>query len=287
MSFGRICTLRIGEYEIKHRSSNDLRVAFQIDRDKTRDPNAAVISVWNLASETRSRLEDTPRLFCELSAGYADDGEHRIFSGVLLGAESFRDGASWVTSMDLGDDGETPSALAVISRTFAEGTQIATVLEDLVKAAGLKTSGLSSVSSFARLAGSATLPRPWTASGQALGALHTFCRSLGFQYSIQVQDVVFLGLGRGTQGSGPLLRSENIEGPITIDAEGTVSFTCRMVPDLVPGSPLRLETSKVSGDYAAIVTQHTGDTHGSNWSVIVEADPLDAVKTKGLRVVSS
>lgn len=285
MSYGRICTLRIGEYEIRHRSSLDLRIAFSVDRDKTRDPNAAMVSVWNLSPETRGRLEDTPRLFCELSAGYQDEGEHRIFSGVLLGADSSRDGAGWVTTMELGDDGETPSALATIARTFPEGMQIATVLSELVKACGIKTTGLSSASSYARLAGSATLPRPWTASGQALGALHAFCRSLGFQYSIQNQAVVFLGLGRGTSGSGPLIRSENIEGPVTIDAEGTVAFSCKMIPDLVPGSPLRLDADRVQGDYAAIVTQHTGDTHGAQWSVLVEADPLDRVKTKGLRVV--
>lgn len=285
MSYGRICTLKIGTYLIQHRSSVDLRIAFQVNRDKTRDPNDATISVWNLSPETRGRLEDTPRLFCELSAGYEDDGEHRIFSGVLLGAESVRDGAGWVTTMELGDDGETPSALATIARTFPEGMQISTVLLELVKACGLETTGLSSVSSYARLAGSATLPRPWPASGQALGALHSFCRSLGFQYTIQDQKVVFLGLGSGVGGSGPLIRSENIEGPVALDAEGTVSFTCRMLPDLVPGSGFRLDCEKVQGDYAAIVTKHVGDTHGAPWSVVVEGDPLDRVKTKGLRVV--
>ncbi len=286
MSFQRICTVRIGSVEIVHRSSEDLRIAFDISRDKSRDPNSGMVSIWGLAKTTSAELERNPRLFCELSCGYADEGESRIFTGVVLGAHTMREAdGGWVTTAELGDDAEIKSSIAMIARTFPTGTPFATVITEIVKAAGLKTKGIASLNSYARLAGSATLPRPWPAFGQALGCLHSICRSLGFQYTIQDQEVIFFGLGKGIGNSAPVIRSENIHGSVSIDAEETISFSCGMIPDLVPGKALRMDARDISGDYVAISTKHTGDTHQGDWVVSVEADPFSKVKTKGLRVV--
>lgn len=284
MSYGRRLTLDVGGVRIEHSGTGGLRVAFEVERDKSRDPNSASVTIWNLAPATREAFEDSPRLFCELSAGYADQSVASLFRGVLLDVENIRDGSSFATTLTLGDDGEAKTALRRIHRTFPAGMLVSTVLRELVKATGLKGGNLEQASGRARLAASAELPRAHLATGSALGELAHFSRSLGFEWTIQDQEIVFLGLGKGTAGSGPLITSSNVEGSPALDGEGNVSFDTRLIPDLIPGRPFRLETERVSGLFVATRTKHMGDTHGGDWSIGVAGEPFESSIARGLVV---
>lgn len=285
MSFGRRLTLDVGGFRIRHAGPRDLRVAFAVERDKSRDPNAAVVQVWNLAPETRAELIEKPRLFCKLSAGYADEGEHVIFVGVLLHVESRRDGASNVTEMHMGDESEQRTALQRIHRTFPAGTPVATVLRELVKATGLEQGNTAAASIEARIAGSLGLPRPYTASGQALSELNAFARALGFDWTIQDRKVFFTGLSSGVLGTGPVLRADTgLEENPTVDGEGRVSVLTWMIPDLLPGHPFSIQSETLRGLYVADTTRHFGDTHGADWSVAIEGVPFEQFISRGLKV---
>ncbi len=283
MSFGRKAVLVIGDKEIRSDASLDLRIAFDVLRDKSRDPNDATIQVWGLSEATRAQFEEAARIPCDLSAGYADEGISRIFSGVLLDAVSVKEGADWVTTFSLGDDGPAKAALKRVQRRFGVGTPVATVLRELVKATGLGPGNTTIAARDARLGGGAQLTRPWTASGSALQALQSFSRSIGLSYSIQDGGVLFLGVAPALLGRGPVITGDNVQAP-TLDANGAATFVCRLLPDLIPGMPLRLDTDRVKGDFAAISTQHFGDTHGADYSVKVTADPISRIMKEGLRV---
>ena len=223
-------------------------------------------------------------MFCELEVGYADEGSHNIFRGVLLDVQSMREGPEFVTTVTLGDDGEQKTAGLRIHKMFPKLTPIASVLGDLVKATGLEGGDLATASAKARLAASTTLQRPFLASGQALGELHAFTRSVGLEWSLQDQKIVFAGLGPGGSGSGPLIQGQNVAESPTTDAEGSVTFVSRMIPDLVPGRPFKLDTESTQGLYVCTESRHFGDTHGADWSVEVTGDPFSVSVDRGLVV---
>lgn len=284
MTFSRRLTLDIGNARIKHDSSASLRVSFSIERDKSRDPNSAEIQIYNLAPSTRSQLSEKPRVACRLSAGY-DGSEADLFLGVLLHVVHVKEGTDWITSCLLGDEDESRTALRRIHRTFPKGTPNATVLSELVKATGLKQGNTGEASVEARLIGKLTLPRPWLATGSALGELNAFARSLGFDWTIQDGAVLFTGLSAGTAGTGPLISAATgLEATPSVDADGIVTATSRLIGDLVPGRPFQLDSQAVSGLYIAQKTKHVGDTHGAEWSVTVEGVPFAAQVKKGLIV---
>lgn len=283
MSYGRSIVLRIGDREIVSRGGGDLRVHFDVRRDKSRDPNDATIQIWNLAATTRAEFEKRARLFCELRAGYEDESIHRVFSGVLLDVVTTYEGPDVITTCTLGDDAaKLAAAVARLHRTFPTGTPVGAVLRELVKATGLGPGNLPQFEQQARLNKSQTLQRPWSTNGSALQELHTFARSLGWQYTIQDQSVQFLGV-EPPSGSGALITSQNAQTP-TRDAEGTISFTCRLIPELIPGSPVRLDMRDIKGDFAVIQTRHYGDTHSGDFAIDVQADPFSRIISKGLRV---
>ena len=283
MSFNRRAELTVGDAKIFGGEFGQLRMAFQVSRDKSRDPNDATIQVWNLSPSRRAAFEGAERIACELKAGYEDESIHRIFSGVLLDATSEREGPDWVTTFSLGDDGPEKAVTQRIQRKFAAGTEVSTVLRELVRATGLKPGNLSAAVKEARFGGATTLTRPWTAGGAALGELHAFARSVGLQYTIQEGEVRFLGFEPPNNGRGPIITGENVQPP-SIDAEGNVKFVCRMLPDLVPGVPVRLDTQKVSGDFVALKTQHVGDTYGSDWAVDVLCAPISAIISQRVKI---
>ena len=284
MSYGRRLQLGIGDTLIEYNSSRDLRVAFDVTRSKTRDPNAAAIQVHNLNPATRGALEQQERASCELSAGYADESTHVIFAGVLLHIESYRADGGIVTDLQLGDDTEQKAAIPRIHKNFPTGTPISNVLQDLVSATGLKGGNFAEAAPFARLVGGTALQRPWFASGQALSELHAFARSLGFQWTMQDQQVIFTGLGRGTGGSGPVFTGDNVPETPQIDADGLITLTGRLVPELVPGRPFEVDTAEVQGRFVATDTRHYGDTSGTDWSVFVTGEPFDRAVSDGVQV---
>jgi hypothetical protein len=283
MSYGYSAELLLGDLKISFGGPSDLRMSFDVKRDKSRDPNDATIRIWNLAPATRAKLESTPRVFADLKAGYRDSGVFGIFSGVLLGVESSRDDGGFVTEITLGDDAKARAALNRVHRVFPAGTAVEAVFRELIKATGLQPGNFSQAAAELRIQGHATLPRAWSAAGSALNELQIFARSAGIQYTIQDQQVLLLGVKSSALGA-PLLRGENVLGIPTTDAEGIVSCTSRLIPDLIPGLAFRLETEEVKGDYAAISSRHYGDTHGNDWNIDVQGMPFALLKTKGLKI---
>lgn len=285
MSYGRRLNIKVGDVEIVNEDSRDLRVAFDVSRDKSRDPNAAVFTIWGLADSTRQKFEEVGRAFAECEAGYADESVHNIFSGVLLDVRTDKDsdGGRFV-ELSLGDDADEKTVIRRIHRNFGANTPVSTVLRELVRATGLEADGLSRVAGTARIDGKITLDIPWLATGQALSELHHFTRSAGIRWSIQDQKISFFGVTPPDFKQGPLFTDENMFPGVQVDAEGNISLASTLVPELRPGKAFRVESEKATGNFVATQTQHVGDTRGTDWSIAVVGEPFDTSVRKGLVV---
>ena len=128
--FDRQIALRVGETEI-----NGLDISFEIEKDETSSPNPCHIEIYNLNPANRailSRYVSAPVL---LEAGYSG---HMgvIFKGDLVGCQHLKERTSWKTVIASGD-----GAMAIqtkrIDKSYAKGTPIKQVVEDLAQKIGL------------------------------------------------------------------------------------------------------------------------------------------------------
>jgi hypothetical protein len=123
--FNRDLSLKIGELEINIQAPNpalpdrpapSLRVTFDIEKNTNRDPNRALITIYNLNESNRATLQKGSDLVTQfkkqkklyqwqvtVAAGYVGT-KKQIFLGDILFADSRREGSNWVTTIEAGDE---------------------------------------------------------------------------------------------------------------------------------------------------------------------------------------
>ena len=268
--FGRQYKLQIDDLLIQ----GGLRVVFDVQRDRRHTPNNAELAVFNLGADHRGALEEKRERTCSLSAGYDDPQE--IFLGIVRDAQTERNGPDLITRISAGDN-EANFNDKKIDRTFRKGTPVLTVLKTLVTAAGIGRGNLDTLNpATAKLRSSARkLNRAMTFDGKAATELLLFCRSLGLEYSVQSGALQVFVAGAPTTQGGPLIAPETgLVGAPSVDDDGAVTGTALLLPDLVPGVLFTLRSERVSGPFVAVKTRHYGDTHGNEWYVEFQGDPL-------------
>lgn len=97
MSFNIVYSLQIDTVEI-----TSLAIAFECEKTKDKTPNTANISVYNASSKTVSIMERIGASVI-LKAGYSDTGIGNIFAGKVKSAFTEKEGASWITRLELVD----------------------------------------------------------------------------------------------------------------------------------------------------------------------------------------
>lgn len=265
--------LQVGSIEIESVSGSvALRVAFQIKRDSSRDPDEAVFAIYNLNESHRSELESNELVPLVFEAGYQDNVQ-QLFAGVVRRASSAREGRDWVTTLTLGD-GESPAIQqARILKTYAKGSPLRTALRDFISATKLKEGNVSDVVQVAKMAGADTFPRGKTFAGPVLPELYRLVRSFGFGYTIQDGQFVFYS-DRSETGSGVVLApTSGLIGVPKLDSKGKLQCTALLNADLVPQRAVQLDAQAVSGTFVIDTATHYGDSFGADWSVDLMATP--------------
>jgi hypothetical protein len=289
-----------------------LTFSFNVQRDNTITPNNCSLQFLNLSDDTRAHLEqlsggfgqgtitklpaalsskkrkaskkgvaappqDGTGVTVRLEVGYGDN-VGQIFFGVLRKVSSWRAGTEWITQIS-GGDGEHTILTARISKTYVKGTPITSIVRELVGTLGIGPGGLNNtlgaLATTGFLSGGVTLQKALTLHGDSMTALDQLLRSCGFEWSIQ--DGAFYAGPAGTAtvpGQGPLLTPATglLEAP-QIDKRGFITGKALLNPDLLPGKPIRIESSRVTGNFLVTKTQHSGDSTGNDWNVGFVAMP--------------
>lgn len=294
-----------------------LTFSFSVQRDKTLTPNNANILLTNLSEDTRAHLEElsggfgqgtglaktsskrksktTPGtaaapqdkgITVRIEAGYGED-IGQIFLGVLRKCSSWWQAPEWLTQIS-GGDAEHSLTTAQVSKTWVAGTPITTVVRDLVTALKVDSGGLegtlADLNATGLLTGGNKLQRPLTLHGDAATALESVMRSAGFEWYIS--DGAFYAGPAGTPtfpGEGPLLTAATgLIGVPQLDKKGQIVGKCLMNSDLLPGRMFRVESSRVTGNFLCVKTNHHGDSTGDAWYTdFVGAPPEPGSKAAG------
>lgn len=272
--FGRLATLVIAP--TSGRPGVDvtgLRIQFEVRKTSSSSANAAKITVWNLAKETRNLITEKNTAVI-LRAGYgetSDDTLPLLASGVVRRAEHEHQGQDVTSVIEIRDGGigldETEYREA-----FPRGTSWAAIARSIlermpdVSIGALSAEGLSGVT-----------PARWVASGRARGALDKLARARGFEWSVQngVAQLVDRTSGARPQILAELLSSETgmIGSPTKTNVGCKVKSLLRA--GILPGDFINVRSDFYTGYLKALVVEHKGDTDASGeFTTEIEAKDL-------------
>lgn len=270
---GRVCRLQVDTLLI-----TGLRVAFSVSKSTSEEPNTCRVSVYNLSEDTRARLSRMRGVPVRLEAGYASN-LGLLFQGdtrrTATGIQHAKTGPDWVTTLECGD-GETAYRYARFSGSYARGTSVTKVAEDMAKSLGIGLGNLEeTLKAGGFRQGLQSFPAGFAARGRAAEELNGLMRTLGLEASIQDGKLQVLKPGETLKGQAVLLTPETgLRGsPAYNSAEGkekdeppTLKVSSLLQPAIRPGVQLRVEARSVRGNFKVKAVTHAGDTHGGDWA---------------------
>lgn len=274
----------------------DLRVAFEADKLDGQQVNHALIWIYNLSPGARALLARPypldarlvePVVTVFLSAGYEGDVK-RVMAGDLVSATNRRDGADWVTELDV-FSGFNVATKAEISVNFSTPTSARAITDALVAPLGLdvrytdearQTLERERVSDYAEIGLSYRLADEF---------LHRY--DLAFTIDEDGQGLVYAPTrprdpDAGQSASNTLSPQTGMVGAPVITNVG-VELVTLLRPDLRLLQRIFVESQTTAGtlggsalasDYHIRAMRHSGDTRGPEWFTEIEAVYSDLIE---------
>ncbi len=263
--FNRQWALTIGD-----RQWVDLRVVFEINRNLSKRPDPAQITIYNLARQTRSGFSGGEQV--RLVAGYGD-AAGLIYSGTLTQITPQRDGPDYAVSLTC-RDGDA-AVRATIRQSYVSGAPLSIVVGNLVSAMGL-TLGAGAAQ---QLAGKSTRG-PVAHVGYASDKLEEALVPYGLRYTLNDGTVQIVPVDGATSEEAVLLSPDTglvgLPEPMADKAPKVgqkakrLRLTSLLQPGLMPGRRVALQDVPYAGVYRVDRLIHKGDSHGQDWYSVAE-----------------
>lgn len=253
--------------------------AGHIEKSLKPEPNTCEITLFNLKSDSRAKLEelrkragDLKGIPVKVEAGYEGGQTSVIWLGELRTVESFYERPDWMTVVGTGD-GEKAHQSSRISQSMGPGTTATAVLTALAKELGLGPGNVATAAAELEAKGfSSKFAHGVVLSGQTSRLLTDWSRSAGLEWSIQDGALQFVRRGATMPGKALLLSSDTgLLGSPTVDNEGVMTCRTLMIPDVRPGILLAMDSSRVKGGYRVEKATWDWDTFGGPFEITIEA----------------
>ena len=255
----------------------DLRIQFKVRRALTKNPDQADVTITNLAPTTRADLETKP-LLVQLEAGY-EDLPRLLFMGDLRFGMTRLASPNWETLLQVGD-GDCHHRWSRVSRSYAPGTTIRTVLRETARSMGLELPQA--------LATDPALDKQLVggdaAYGPARDKLTEHLAALGYHWCIQNgrlqvlrDDQVASGVALPIDEEKGMIGSPEYGSPPRNGKPPHIHVRSLLYPELMPGCLVKLTSKVKTGLFRVENVEHTGDTHGTgddSWTTKVEIKPF-------------
>lgn len=269
------------ELTVGTRLITGLRVVFNVEKSLSESANHAEVQVTNLAERTRADLADAGTVAVSLKAGYAGALEE-ILNQELQYAESDRNGASWVTTLQT-QDGITEKRQGRASLSISSGTTYAEALAQLAE----QMSNVSTSTAVHTLRGgsfatasSTTLKRGLAVAGNPWREFVRLARAVGIDTSIQDGELVLLRDADFLPDAAVLLSPSSglVGSPKRFESKKggeLVKAPALLQPPLThPGRRVQLKSQGFDGVFRIERVTIDGDTHGEDWHANLELKAL-------------
>ena len=276
--FNRDLILNVGGIEIRTRDPNSdearptLRCTFEVKASR-QSYNTCQLTIYNLNAQHRAQLQEK-NVRTSLMAGYVGSIS-QVFSGELQRASTVHDGTDWITTIKSGD-GVRQSKSARMSKSFQGPIDPGKVLEAVAKEVGV---GLGNVKEKALEGGLRPALKEFSngfvAHGKVEKVLRRVTKSMGYSYSIQDEQIVLLGPSETVPGTAVLLSpNTGLIGSPEPGEKGITKARSLLLPDLLPGRKVKIESLSVNGFFRVEKVVMTGDTWETDWYSETELKPL-------------
>lgn len=275
---------------------SNLDMSFKISKSFKNTPNTCELTIYNLNKNHRDQLGEADDTRVEISAGYEGEdirgsiaaaagfGGVRqpvafglLFAGDIRDISSSYDGEDWATSLDSAD-GEKSKRKARINRSFPPGTTLPIVMREAGIALGLGLGNLNVTAadpSLRMVEASPVFLHGVTLSGNAWKEFDRIVKSAGLEWSIQDGVIQLSRYDEPLQDFTIRLSPDTgLLGSPTVSSKGIAKIRTLMIPDLVPGRGIILESENANGPFLCKVCTYSGDNFGGSWYVDIEAAQL-------------
>lgn len=253
--FERVVELRVGDTDI-----TELDIAFEIEKDESPEPNPCHIEVYNLGPENRATLSKYQCVPVLLKAGYKGQ-VGVIFQGDMLRCHHVKESASWKTVLASGE-GALAMQTKRINKSYAKGTPIKTVIEDLARQMGLPLG--SAVDNFKEL--SETLSKSFAASGNPMKDVTRILMGKQFNVSVQNQSLQLRRKTEPLQKEAISLSDDSglLASP-EIGTKGELIVRSLLMADFSPGRKVHINSAGFNVLATIEAVRFAGSTFGPDW----------------------
>jgi hypothetical protein len=295
--FGRSCTLVIGSeqdptFAVKAAFNQSdtsgvdvsgLAIEFIIEKSlKSTEPNTCQIKVANMAPWVRMKLSGQKALNVKLEAGY-EGATSQLYFAQARSAWTTRDGNDYVTHIESTDTIARPAGVkktkkiqpgsetGSLYRTMGAKVPLATALMTLTQALGIGQGNLQQALAYGGV--SLTSINSSALIGNGAQRMTDICRSAGLEWSIQDGNLQLLNVGQILSTEKAIFLSDDtgLIGSPSVDSQGALSLQTLLIPGLVPGVLIQMNSDFVQGGYRIEKIRYTGDTYGNDWYAHIEA----------------
>jgi len=277
MAFSRVVEVVVGPKGGTGFAIKDLKIAFQIEKTSSVDPNSSKIQIWNLSEDT-SKKACVAGNHITLKAGYKDETVAAIFFGDVVKGHRRRDGPDFVTELEV-FDGRTSVMSGQVSVSFAVGTTALTVAQAFLDAIGLPYKGTENIPA------GAVYDHGHTFIGMAGDGLLELLNRYGLAYTVQNQMLYIIKPGEAADRTGLLLTpktgllttpepvsDKQSDDDVEADATNLWKFSAMLFPQLLPGAACKVESSTLNGEVIVQKAVFSGDNWDGEFRIDIEAE---------------
>lgn len=236
------------------------------------DPDNATIHLYNLSDRDRAAIEtgdsDTQ---VALRAGY-DDDPPAIFLGRWRSAETAREGPDIVTTVEAASALRAREYGRQLNRTYRAGTRMSTVVRDLLRTLDVGEGSLrQTLDQFALTGVGSEIKAPISVSGPAWDSLVEILESNGLQVTTEGDDLIAVGVDNALDRTAILLSAETgLRGVPSVDKSGEVSVQSAMIPGLIPGRLVRIQSEFLEAQFRVDTVRYVGSLYGQEFGATIE-----------------
>jgi hypothetical protein len=255
-----------------------LKIAFNIEKTDSPDPNKSKIQIYNLSADTSAKVTVAGN-HITLKAGYEDETIAAIFFGDVLKGRRYRDGNDYCTELEVFDS-RTAVFSGQVSVSFAKDTDAKTIVQAYLDAIGLPFKGQEHIPGE-------MYPHGYCFIGMAGDGLRDVLNRYGLMYTVQNEMLYIIKPGEAADKTGlkltpktgllttPQPVSDKTEDDDTAtDAINRWKFSTMLFSELLPGAACKVESSTLNGEVIIKKAVYSGDNMTGDFKIDIEGDVL-------------
>jgi hypothetical protein len=277
MAFIRRVEVTVGPKGGEGFKIDGLKIAFNIEKTDSPDPNKGKIQIYNLSESTSAKVT-VAKNHITLKAGYLDETIGAIFFGDVLDGRRYKDGQDYCTELEV-FDGRASVMSGHIAVSYAKETESRTVAQAFLEALGMPFKGLEHIPA------GESYPHGYCYIGMAGDGLRDVLNRYGLMYTVQNEMIYIIRPGeaadktglRLTPSTGLLTTPQPVsdktgEGDEAAEASNRWKFATMLFPELIPGAACKVESSTLNQEVIIRKAVYSGDNWGGDYQIDIEGE---------------